>query len=82
MKRVFSKFRRCQHLHTRCIHGDEGWDRMKVYTLRWWKEPVIRRQACTDCGHALDRPAICTIYGACRWTGYWPKVVLADGSPA
>jgi hypothetical protein len=31
---------------------------MKVY-LRWWKDPVIRRQACLDCGRALDMDPIC-----------------------
>lgn len=52
-------FRKCPHVRRRCIHGDEGWQRMKVY-LRWWKEPVIRRQACLDCGAALDLPPICS----------------------
>jgi len=51
--------RRCKHLNRRCIHGDEGWDRMKVYVLRWWKESIVRRQACLDCGAALDLPPIC-----------------------
>jgi hypothetical protein len=55
---------RCQHTRTRCIHGDEIWARTKTF-LRWWKEPIIRRQACLDCGTALDRdlPDICTITG-------------------
>lgn len=61
----------CQHLRTRCIHGDEGWARMKVY-LRWWKEPVIRRQACLDCGTALDRDPICSSYpGQHAHEGRW-----------
>lgn len=50
----------CKHERTRCIHGDEGWARMKVYTFRWWKESIVRRQSCLDCGRALDRAAICT----------------------
>lgn len=53
----------CKHKRARCIHGDEGWARMKVYTLRWWKEPVVRRQSCLDCGRALDLPAICVVTG-------------------
>lgn len=52
-------FRRCTHERTRCIHGDEGWARMKVYVLRWWKESIVRRRACLDCGAALDLPPIC-----------------------
>ena len=50
---------RCQHLRTRCIHGDEVWARMKVYLFRFWKQDVIRRQSCLDCGRALDRDPIC-----------------------
>ena len=64
--------KRCQHLHTRCIHGDEGWARMKVFMLRWWKEPIVHRQACLDCGKALDRGPICTVTGSCRHEGAWP----------
>lgn len=63
----------CQHNRTRCIHGDEGWARMKVF-LRWWKEPIVRRQACLDCGAALDRGPICTRFGRCTWTGEWTEV--------
>jgi len=64
---------RCKHENTRCIHGDEIWARMKVYYLRWWKEPVVRRQACLDCGAALDRNAICTRTNSHqhRWKGPW-----------
>lgn len=51
--------RRCQHRNTRCIHGDEILDRMKVYIVRFWKDEVVYRQACMDCGKALDRPPIC-----------------------
>jgi hypothetical protein len=58
-------FRRCKHERTRCIHGDEGWARMKVYTLRWWKGSVVRRQACIDCGAALDRDPLCLDGGPC-----------------
>jgi hypothetical protein len=46
----------CKHQNTRCIHGDEGWARMN------WRG-VVRRQACLDCGRALNRglPPICTV---------------------
>jgi hypothetical protein len=71
-------FRRCQHLHARCIHGDEGWARMKVYLFRWWKEAVVRRQACLDCGAALDRGPICVRYpGQHTHAGPWDA--RADG---
>lgn len=53
-------FKRCEHLRRRCIHGDEGWARMKVYVLRWWKEAVVRRQVCLDCGAALNLGPICS----------------------
>ncbi len=33
---------------------------MKVYSFRWWKEPIIRRQMCLDCGSALDLDPICS----------------------
>ena len=68
----------CKHERTRCIHGDEGWARMRVYTLRWWKGSVIRRQACLDCGRALDRslPDVCTVTGTPHreraWCVQWP----------
>lgn len=49
----------CKHENTRCIHGDEGWARMTM-----WRG-IVRRQACLDCGRALDRglPDICTTTG-------------------
>lgn len=56
------KLRRCQHLRTRCIHGDEILQAMKVY-LRWWKPEKLRRQRCLDCGRALERDAVCVILG-------------------
>lgn len=64
--------RKCQHLRTRCIHGDEGWARMKVHVLRWWKGSVVRRQSCLDCGRALDRGPICGRFpGNHRHEGTW-----------
>lgn len=71
--RLRLSFRKCEHLHTRCLHGDEIHDRMKVHVLRFWREEVIRRQICTDCGAALDRRAICTTTGEDihTWIGYW-----------
>lgn len=62
----------CKHEQTRCIHGDEGWARMKVYTLRWWKEPVVRRQSCLDCGRALGRAAICVLTDTSQHTRVTP----------
>jgi hypothetical protein len=64
----------CLHFHTRCLHGDEIWARMKVYLFRFWKPEVVRRQVCMDCGEALDRPAICTATGLDQheWNGTWP----------
>lgn len=56
-------FKRCEHLRTRCLHGDEIWARMTVYTLRFWKDNVINRQLCLDCGKPLNREAICTLTG-------------------
>lgn len=43
----------CTHERVRGIYGDEILHRMKVY-LRWWKDPVIYRAACLDCGGSLD----------------------------
>lgn len=67
------RFRRCQHERTRCIHGDEGWWRMKVYVFRWWKQSVVYRQACLDCGAALDLPPLCSTY---------PGTHVKNGAPA
>jgi hypothetical protein len=63
----------CEHLNTRCIHGDEILARMKVYLFRFWKEEVLYRQSCLDCGKALDRLAICTATGQDlhEWHGVW-----------
>jgi hypothetical protein len=58
-------FRQCRHLRTRCIHGDEGWARMT-----WWRG-IVRRQACLDCGRALNRGPICTRFGRCYHEGEW-----------
>lgn len=65
----------CSHLQTRCLHGDEITARIKVYSFRFWKQEVIRRQVCIDCGAALDRVAICTATGKDQhtWDGPWPK---------
>lgn len=57
---------RCKHTRTRCIHGDEILARMKVYFFRFWKEPLVRRQACVDCGAALDRLPLC-FFDRDRW---------------
>lgn len=66
--------RRCQHLRTRCIHGDEGWARMKVYVWRFWREAVVRRQSCLDCWVALDRGPICgTFPGQHEHVGPWTE---------
>lgn len=69
-----SLFRRCGHLTTRCLHGDEITHRMKVYAIRFWKPEVIRRQVCLECGAALDRSAICAATGENlhEWEGPWP----------
>lgn len=49
----------CPHVRVRCIHGDEIIRRMT------WRG-TLRRQACLDCGAALDRdlPDICSSTGA------------------
>lgn len=69
------RIRSCTHQHTVCIHGDAILARMKVYTFRWWKPEVIRRQSCLDCGKAIDRMAICTATGEEQhyWEGPWPN---------
>jgi hypothetical protein len=67
------RIKHCSHLHTRCLHGDEINQWIKVYILRFWKQEVVRRQSCLNCGIALDRPAICTATGEDlhEWTGPW-----------
>ena len=49
---------KCRHRKTRCVHGDEVWDRMSMFG-------TIRRQVCLDCGKTLDRglPQTCTVTG-------------------
>lgn len=70
--RIRTPLNKCEHLHTRCLHGDEITHRMKVYTFRFWKPDIIRRQACLDCGAALDRVAICSIFtDRHTWEGVW-----------
>lgn len=56
------RLRRCQHLNTRCLHGDEI---LRYVKVPWFssRPDVIRRQLCLDCGKALDRNALCTILG-------------------
>lgn len=54
-------FKRCKHPLVVCLHGD-----MILQTIRPWRNPVIARVRCGDCGKTLyDRelPKICT------WTG-------------
>jgi hypothetical protein len=70
--------RNCQHLRTRCIHGDEINARMKVYIIRFWKHEVIHRQICLDCGKPLNREAICTVVDMDQhtWEGSWPGFFL------
>jgi len=67
--------RKCEHLRTRCIHGQEIIDMGKYYIVRFWKEDVVRRQMCLDCGKPLDRKAICTATGedVHIWIGYWSE---------
>lgn len=64
---------KCKHYHTECLHGDEIWARMKVFFIRFWREPIIYRQICMDCHEPLDRPAICTSTGTDlhEWNGVW-----------
>ena len=55
-------FTRCQHIRTRCLHGDEVWANYMRFSYRGRDVP---RQLCLDCGRALDRglPPICTVLG-------------------
>lgn len=73
-------FRKCKHYHTRCVHGDEINYLMKIYIIRFWKQGVVYRQVCTDCGKPLDRTAICTALGhdLHRWTGPWVEQRRGD----
>lgn len=63
----------CNHQRTRCIHGEEINYRTKVRYFRFWMMEIINRQACLDCGKALDRDAICTRTGKDLhvWFGPW-----------
>lgn len=67
--------KKCQHLRTRCIHGDEINWRVKTYVFRFWKDEEVRRQSCLDCGRALDRVAVCTGTGRDihTWNGDWSE---------
>jgi hypothetical protein len=58
----FWRWWRCEHRHTRCLHGDEIWQHFMRLTYRGKDVP---RQLCLDCGRALNRslPKVCT------WTG-------------
>ena len=65
------KLKRCKHMRTRCIHGDEIWARAKV---RLWYESKVFRQICLDCDKPLDRDAICGVTGRGDlhyWSGPW-----------
>lgn len=55
------RLRRCQHLNTRCIHGDEINAYAKIYIIRYWKDEVVYRQLCLDCGKPLDRDPLCEV---------------------
>lgn len=60
--RVLSR-RRCEHLRTRCTHGDEIIERN------------FCRQVCLDCGKALDRD----LPYLCYQTGHPHPSALIDG---
>lgn len=50
---------RCDHVHVRCIHGDEI-----VSTVKGWDDPRFARVRCLDCGKPVyDQalPKICTV---------------------
>lgn len=51
---------------------------MKVYTFRWWKESIVHRQSCLDCGAALDRGPICVITSSCTHEGDWPTTPTTE----